>query len=43
METGVGGGGGGAIAQKVSGAELSVNMHIKSDLSAGGILSLAEE
>lgn len=27
----------------VSGAEMSINMHIKSDPSAGGILSLAEE
>lgn len=26
-----------------SGAEMSINMHIKSDPSAGGILSLAEE
>lgn len=29
-------------SNRVSGAEMSINMHIKSDLSAGGILSLAE-
>lgn len=30
-------------SNRVSGAEMSINMHIKSDLSAGGTLSLAEE
>lgn len=30
-------------SSRVSGAEMSINMHIKSDPSAGGMLSLAEE